>query len=135
MIVLRLQLLLLAFVRSIRDADFELYTATLAQIIPWCFAMNRTNYARWLPERLRDMLALSSTCPEVRQEFVNGNFVVHKSQNLFSAIAIDHAHEQNNGMLKGDGGVIGLLQNSDTVLRWLIAGSEIKRLILEFEET
>ena len=28
---------------------------------------------------------------------------------MFSAIGLDHGHEQNNGVVKGDGGAIGLL--------------------------
>ena len=58
---------------------------------------------------------------------------MHKSTRPFSAIAIDHAHEQNNAVVKGDGGAIGLTQNPRALLRWMVAGPEIARTIDGFE--
>ena len=43
-----------------------------------------------------------------------------KTKNNFSSIAIDHAHEQNNKVVKGDGGAIGLTEDSSQLLRWMI---------------
>ena len=51
----------------------------------------------------------------------------------FSAVAIDQAHEQNNKIVKGDGGAVGLLQNSKALLRWMGAGPELSRVIKKFE--
>jgi len=42
-----LQLAVLTFVRSIRESNFELYVCALSKIIPWFFALDRQNYARW----------------------------------------------------------------------------------------
>jgi len=47
-------------------------------------------------------------------------------------IAIDHAHEQNNGVMKEEGGIIGLTQDADALLRWAVAGAELIRVISEF---
>ena len=58
---------------------------------------------------------------------------MHKSTHPFSAIAIDHAHEQNNAVVKGDGGAIGLTQNPRALLRLMVAGPEIARTIDGFE--
>ena len=58
---------------------------------------------------------------------------MHKSTHPFSAIAIDHAHEQTNAVVKGDGGAIGLMQNPRALLRWMVAGPEIARTIDGFE--
>ena len=49
-------------------------------------------------------------------------------------MAIDHAHEQNNKTVKGDGGVIGLTENSAQLLKWMLSGPEIARLINEFQD-
>ena len=38
---------------------------------------------------------LRSSTVDVAKEFWRGNFVVHKSRRDFSALAIDHANEQN----------------------------------------
>lgn len=59
--------------------------------------------------------------------------MVHKTQRRFSGIAIDHAHEQNNKQVKGDGGAVGLTESSTQLLRWMASGPEIARAIAEFE--
>ena len=50
---------------------------------------------------LRDMVGLKSAHPCVYDQFVK----LKKTTHSFSAIALDHAHEQNNASVKGDGGV------------------------------
>ena len=67
-------------------------------------------------------------------EFKSGNFVVHKTRNKFSAMALDQCHEQNNAIVKGSGGAIGLTGNPGALRRWMIAGPEIARITTEFEE-
>jgi len=57
------------------------------------FALDHHNYARCLPIHVRDMMALDKIAPSIATEFEKGD-VVHKTHNTFSAIAIDHAHEQ-----------------------------------------
>ena len=79
------------------------------------------------------MTTLHERLPDVAKEFDRGSFVVHKSTGPFSAIAIDHAHEQNNAVVKVDGGAIGLTQIPRAVLRWMVAGPEIARTIDGFE--
>ena len=104
-------------------------------MLAWFFALNHTNYARWLPVHLRDMSALQQTAPGVFLQFEKGLFTVHKTPRRFSAIAIaiDQAHEQNNGMVKGDGGAVGLTENPSAHRRWMISGPEMARLVSEFE--
>ena len=53
----------------------------------------------------------------------------------FSLIALDQGHEQNNGVLKDEGGIIGWTQDADALLRWAVAGPELVRAISEFEST
>ena len=86
------------------------FFGTLSELIPYFFANNNVNNARWLPIHLRDMLCLEKQHPEVAKEFHAGNSVVHKSGRNFSAVAIDQAHEQNV-VIKGDGGAIGLTED------------------------
>lgn len=130
---LELELLVLAFVRSLRVGDFNLYVDTLTKLIPWFFCLNHTNYSRWLPVHVRDMCSLDTNHPDIAQEFRNGKFVMAKSMRKFSLIAIDHGHEQNNGVMKEEGGIIGLTQDVDALLRWAVAGPELVRVISEFE--
>jgi len=79
------------------------------------------------------MKELAVRNPEIHRAFLNGSFVVHKTSRKFSGIALDQAHEQLNDLIKGDGGAVGLTENPSALLRWVIAGPEIARVIEEFE--
>ena len=52
---------------------------------------------------------------------------------MFSNVAIDQVHEQNNACVKGDGGAVGLTQNPQALRRWMVSGPEMARLIIEFQ--
>ena len=78
---LRLQQLVISFVRSIRSRDFSLYKTTIAQLLPWFFAFNHTSYARWLSVHLCDMLQLQETNPDVFNHFNEDHFIV-RNQNV-----------------------------------------------------
>ncbi|KAG0723835.1 hypothetical protein GWK47_005388 [Chionoecetes opilio] len=49
-------------------------------------------------------------------------------------MAIDQCHEQNNAVVKGSDGAIGLTGNPGALRRWMVAGPEIARITAEFEE-
>ena len=123
---------MLVFLRSLRQASFAAYLDALTELAPWFFALNHTNYARWIPVHLRDMAELSTKHPEIAAAFHEGRFVVNKTDRVFSSIPIDQAHEQNNALIKGDGGAVGLTNNPSALQRWMVAGPEIARVIEEF---
>ena len=132
--VLSLDIMLLVYVTSLREGNFDLYVQSLAQIVPWMFELDHTHYSRWLSVHIRDMTSLSVNHPNIHAEFRAGQFVVHKTRNKFSAMAIDQCHEQNNGAVKGSGGAVGLTANPAALRRWTVAGPEVARLVAEFEE-
>jgi hypothetical protein len=80
-------------------------------------------------------MALEKKHPDVYEEFTRGKFVVQKSQNAFSMIALDQNHEQENEAIKGDGGAVGLTENPTALRRWMVAGPEVARVVKEFETT
>jgi len=132
--VLDLELSILIYVRSLREGDFIMYLDALTEIVPWFFALDHINYARWIPVHLRDMAELPQQHPEIYNEFKAGHFTVQKTKRAFSAIPLDQAHEQNNARVKGDGGAVGLTDNPSALRRWMVAGPEVARVIMEFEE-
>ena len=115
-------------------ANFSLYVDSVAKILLWFFALNHYNYACWLSVHLLDMHALPQTAPDVAGKFNEGFFTVNKSSKHFSAIAIDQAHEQNNAIVKGDGGAVGLTENESALRRWMVSGPAIARVVNEFED-
>ena len=125
---LHLQLLVLTFVRSLREGNFDLYIDCLTELVPWYFSLDHTGYARWGPIHIRDLISLAKAYPEIAAEFNKGNFVVCKSKRPFSAMALDQAHEQNNASVKGDGGAIGLTENPDGLRRWMVSRPEMVRM-------
>ena len=76
---------------------------------------------------IRDMMILSEKQPGVLAEFKAGKFVIYKTSNKFSTMAIEQCHEQNNAFTKGSGGAIGLTENIGAQRRW--TGPEIGQII------
>ena len=130
---LSIELLLLVFIRSIREDNFDKHAESLAEIVTWFFALDHTHYSRWLSVHIRDMTMLSEKQLGVLAEFKAGKFVIHKTSNKFSAMAIDQRHEQNNALVKGSGGAIGLTGNPGAQRRWTVAGPEAGPITKEFE--
>ena len=131
--VLHLEVSILLFIRSLRESNFTLYMDTLPELAAWFAALDHVHYARWLPVHIRDMVCLAEKHPDVAAKFHMGHFTFKKTRHAFSAIALDQAHEQNNAMVKGDGGAVGLTENPSALRRWMVAGPEVARVITEFE--
>jgi len=94
------------------EFNFLLYIDALSRLVLWFYTLGRTHYARWIPVHLRDMVTLAIKDPSVYTQFMTGNLTVKKTTHAFSAIAIDHAHELNIALVKGDGGAVGLTEKS-----------------------
>ena len=129
--ILRMEILGLIFVRAHRERNFSRYVESLKAIVPWFFALDHHNYARWIPVHIHDMESLPTS---IHQEFEeHGHWVVQKTTNRFSAMPIDQAHEQNNAVVKQSGGAVGLTENPSAFRKWMTAGPEQARLLKEFE--
>lgn len=131
--ILILEVLRATFVRSIRTSNFDLYLRALKSMAPWFFAIDHTNYARWISVHIRGMELLPNIAPEVYHAFCSGKFTVKKSNSRFSSIALDQSHEQENKLVKSTGGAVGLTEDAAALRRWMIAGPEIASLLREFE--
>ena len=80
------------------------------------------------------MANLSDRHPEIANEFDAGHFPAQKTSRLFSAIALNQAHEQVNACIKGDGGAVSLTGDPNALRRWMVAGPEVARAIREFQD-
>ena len=81
------------------------------------------------------MVTLATKHQRVNTQFLAGNFTVKKTTHAFSRMAFDQAHEQNNALVKGDGGAVGLTENPAALRRWKVSGPEMARVIAEFQTT
>ncbi|CAC5365145.1 unnamed protein product [Mytilus coruscus] len=71
----------------------------LFQLIRIFYANNNVNFAGWLPIHLRDMMLLDNTHRQLAAEFHIGEFVIHKSNLEFSALAIEQAQSCQKSQL------------------------------------
>ena len=127
--ILDFQILVLVYIRSIREGDFQVYIERFISIAKWYFSLDRYNYARWSTVHCFDLMLLQQNCPDIYEQFRLGNCAE------FSRIAFDQVHEQNNKVIKGSGGSTHLLNRTDEsgLIRWETVGSDIARIICEFE--
>ena len=61
--------------------------------------------------------------------------MVHKTEKPFSSIALDHAHEQLNYEVKGEGGAVGLRESPAALGRSMVGGPEVARMTRKFEDS
>ena len=112
---------LLQFLKAERTGNWKLHLFSTAAILPQFFAMDRQNYARYLPVYLADMQKLELTHPEVYKEFAEGNHSISRSGQPFSQVSTDMALEQSiNADSKSSGGVIGISQSPSALERWFL---------------
>ena len=114
---------------------FQLYVECLVKLAPWMFALNRTHYARWLLVNIGDTAQIHDTYLDVYAQFVQCHFTAHKSAQVLSSIVLDQNHEQLSQLIMGDGGAGGITKNLGTLIRWMVVGSEVTRLVNELEYT
>ena len=112
---------LLQFLKAERTGNWKLHLSSTAAMLPQFFAMDRQNYARYLPVYLADMQKLELTHPEVYKEFAEGNHSISRSGQPFSQVSTDMALEQSiNADSKSSGGVIGISQSPSALERWFL---------------
>ena len=92
---LQLELLVITYMSRYFEQQISPYMWTALQSLHCGSSAYHINYARWVPVHIRDMVNLRPT----------GNFIICKMRWVFSSMAIDQAHEQNNAAVKSDGGV------------------------------
>ena len=82
-IAMELEICILTYVQSLREANFAMYLDALTELVPWFCALDHTNYARWIPVHLRDMAQLPKTHPDIYEEFKAGHFTAQKTKRVF----------------------------------------------------
>lgn len=66
---LNMMCILFAFIRSIRMGDWKLHLESTQRMLPWMFAYDRPNYARYLTFYWSEMQALPEKHPAIHMEF------------------------------------------------------------------
>lgn len=103
--------LLRSFIRSERLGDWILHLVTLKKMLPYFAAAGHNHYAKCIYLYLQQMLELLLTHPEVYKIFMNGDFIIRRSDRYWGGIACDLTIEQTlmrsvksqGGMTRGSG--------------------------------
>ena len=110
-------------IRNIRVENVALFVGTVDTMLSRAFALDHINYPRWISVFICDLKSLYGK--DVYNEFCKGHFTVKKSNRAFFSIGEDHAHEQNNKIMKGDSGAIGIFDHEEALLEWAVCGLAI----------
>ena len=114
--------IVLGLVRASREGDFELHMMCSRAMIPWCFAYDRLNYARYLPYYFATMCRLQTDYPDTYQHFIQGGISVQlSSTNTFGKIPFDQAIEETiNKDTQTAGGTKGFSLKSGAVQKYYL---------------
>ena len=67
--------------------------------------------------------------PKCLSAFQKGYFTVKPTRRIFSNIGIDQAHEQSKQLVNIHGGIIGILENSNALLKWAVSGPVVAEVL------
>lgn len=87
--------ILLGMLRASREGNWELHVSSIRRMIPWCFAYDHLNYARYLSAYLSEMSHLEEEHPDVLAYFRSGGFSVQLGdKNPFGRVPVDQTCEE-----------------------------------------
>lgn len=103
--------LLRSFIRSERTGNWILHLVTLKKMLPYFAAAGHNHYAKCIYLYLQQMLQLVHSHPEVYRIFMNGDFIIRRSDRYWGGIACDLTIEQTlmrnvksqGGLTRGSG--------------------------------
>ena len=100
-------------------------------MIPYFFAHDQMNYGRHAPLYVAKMRELQTKYIE-SWNYLKENFSINKTGIPFCSIGTDHALEQENKILKSNGGVKSLTQNATALHHFCLIAPSLNSLLKEF---
>ena len=125
---------LLLFNRASREENWKLHLTSLNSMIPYFFSHDQLNYARYTPLYLATMMELQTT-DQMTWNYLENNFSINKTGVPFCSIGSDHALEQENKLLKVNGGVVGLTRKPAALHRFCLVSPTRNTLSTQFLES
>ena len=110
--------ILLLFIRAQREGNWDFHLYAFGKMLPFFHRYDHTNYARWGPVYLAQMMQLPE---EVQTEFDKGNWVVKGSPRRFNQVDPDQSQERLNGTGKRGGGIPGITRTTSALFRWTLS--------------
>jgi hypothetical protein len=118
--------LLLNLIRASREACWNLHLSSVREMIPWCFAYNRSNYSRYLPWYYHEMVRLPQNHPEIYAYLENGGFSCQIGPvNTYGRIPMDQTIEETiNKDTQTVGGTKGFSTRKNAVSKYYITADD-----------
>ncbi|XP_030267556.1 uncharacterized protein LOC115578638 [Sparus aurata] len=116
----------LGLLRASREGDWELHLHAIRTMIPWCFAYDKMNYARYLSPYFAQMTNLPEKYPSVYEAFKTGQFSVQLSNNnTFGRIPVDQTIEVTvNKVTQTPGGTSRFSLKAGAVRRYYLTAEQ-----------
>ena len=77
---------MITFLKSVRNADWELHLSSLNSFTKYFFALDKYVYARLVPIYIADMQQLQISNPDIYSQFMSGNWVVNNNPDVHFAV-------------------------------------------------
>ena len=97
----------------IRNQRLGNWPGKLDDLCPYFFALGHINYSRWVHVFLRDMTQPPHRHPDVHAKFMEGHFVVQRSDKKLSLMGLDQSQEHSIKLLKEDSGPKSLYSHAE----------------------
>ena len=128
--------LMLHMIRASREGNWMLHLACIRQMLPWCFAYDNTNYARYMSIYYNDMTSLPKEHPQVHAFMEADGFSVQMSpDNAFGRIPVNQTIEETiNKDTQMAGGTRGFGLNPGALQRYYMAAEFRAMFLREMRE-
>ena len=112
--------LLLNIIHFQRTGNWTGYLQAIHEFLPWCFALNRQNYAHDLSYHLVDMQNLETKSPQAYKYLKKGGSSGSLSGDKHTSIPMDQVIACTiNRLCKDTGGIFGITENLGACERWM----------------
>ena len=111
---------MMAFIKSVRSANWDLRIASLHDFARYFFALDLRNYASMIALHLAEMTSLKKEDPETMQHLQAGLWAPNKSARSFCCLGADEALEQKNRKMKVMGGLVGITLRPKTLTKFFL---------------
>ena len=127
--------LLLNLIHFQRTGNWEGFLEAIDEFLPWCFGLNRQNYARNMSYYYVDMRDLKRRHPDAYKYLVDGGFSGSLSGEKHTKIPMDQIIEVTiNRFSKETGGLSGKTENAGASERWMRINHYLAALKQHLEE-
>ena len=120
------------FIYASRAQNWNLHLESCKKLAMDFHSTNRIKYMRMLPYYIGSVYDLQFSDHFTWNSLESGKFSVVKNKLPFVAIGVDHAGEQENKLLKLEGGLTGIANNENDPNRFLLTAPILRQFCDDF---